>query len=256
MLNTSVGRGVTFPETYMQRFETIAMSESNSSLAIEALRKLIALHALTPEKPLPTERELVVEFGMGRRAIRRALSVLEAEGQIWRRQGRGTFIGPTPPSAVSFARLSSRSNFSEVMEARLYLEPALASLAAMRASGEQIAMLRRLLTQMTEHQQDADQIELWDSALHRCIAEAAGNRLLLDLFEMIDAIRLDPVWRDLRDRARSAEKLRGYDHDHQAVVDAIEARAPAEAAARMRSHLRALQSALNQTIEQTMDESL
>ena len=44
--------------------------------------------------------------------------------------------------------------------------------------------------------------ELWDSALHRGIAEAAGNRLMLDIFEMLDAIRLDPVWRDLPGRRR------------------------------------------------------
>lgn len=237
----------------MPRTEIAQVADSNAGLALEALRNLVAMHAVTPEKPLPTERELAEEFGVGRRAVRRALAVLESEGQIWRRQGRGTFIGPTPPSAPSFARLSSRTNFSEVMEARLYLEPALASLAAIRASGEQTAMLRRLVAQMTEHQQDAEQIELWDSALHRCIAEAAGNRLLLDLFEMVDAIRLDPIWRDLRARARNADKLRGYDHDHEAIVDAIAARAPTEAAACMRSHLRALRDSLNVVLDQTLE---
>lgn len=245
----------------MERFETDAAYDNASKLALDALRQMVAQHAAFPQRALPTERELAVDFGVSRRAIRRALSVLEAEGQIWRRQGKGTFVGPTPPSAsMSFAKLSSRTNFSEVMEARLHLEPALASLAAVRASGEQMAILRRLAERTTRQQHateiDAEGIELWDSALHRGIAEAAGNRLMLDIFEMLDAIRLDPAWRDLRQRARNTDRLSTYSHDHDDIVSAIESRDPIKAATAMRGHLRALQQALDNVIHQDLEASL
>lgn len=245
----------------MERFETDAAHDNSSKMALDALRQMVAQQAAFPQRALPTERELAVDFGVSRRAIRRALVVLEAEGQIWRRQGKGTFVGPTPPSAaMSFAKLSSRTNFSEVMEARLYLEPALASLAALRANGEQMAILRRL-AERTERQQhaseiDAEGIELWDSALHRGIAEAAGNRLMLDIFEMLDAIRLDPAWRDLRQRARNADRLDTYSHDHDDIVSAIETRDPVKAATAMRGHLRALQQALDHVIQQDLEASV
>lgn len=244
----------------MESLETDAPHDTSSKLALDALRQTVARHAAFPQRALPTERELAVDFGVSRRAIRRALAVLEAEGQIWRRQGKGTFVGPTPPSAaLSFAKLQSRTNFSEVMEARLHLEPALASLAAVRASGEQMAILRRL-TERTTRQQGAEQVdaeglELWDSALHRGIAEAAGNRLLLDIFEMLDAIRLDPAWRDLRQRARNSERLSTYSHDHDDIVDAITRRDPVKAATAMRGHLRALQQALDNVIHQDLEAS-
>jgi DNA-binding FadR family transcriptional regulator len=245
----------------MERFEPDEPQDNASKMALDALRQMVAQHAAYPQRALPTERELAVNFDVSRRAIRRALAVLEAEGQIWRRQGKGTFVGPTPPSAaMSFAQLSSRTNFSEVMEARLHLEPALASLAALRASGEQVAILRRL-TERTTRQQGAEQVdaeglELWDSALHRGIAEAAGNRLMLDIFEMLDAIRLDPAWRDLRQRARSTDRLSTYSHDHDDIVDAIENRDPVKAATAMRGHLRALQQALDTVIHQDLEASL
>ncbi|MCO6728838.1 FCD domain-containing protein, partial [Streptomyces sp. CHA16] len=92
----------------------------------------------------------------------------------------------------------------------------------------------------------------WDSAFHRSIAEAAGNRLLLDLFEMLDAIRLDPIWRDLRHRARNAQRLLAYHDDHQALVEGIDARDPVRAAAVMRAHLRALQLVLDSVLQQTL----
>jgi DNA-binding FadR family transcriptional regulator len=245
----------------MESFETEASPNKSSKMALDVLRQMVAQHAPTPQRALPTERELAAEFGASRRAIRHALAVLEAEGRIWRRQGKGTYIGPTPPSAsMTFAKVASRTNFSEVMEARLYLEPALASLAAIRANGEQMAILRRLV-ERTSYQQgvdetDAESIELWDSALHRAIAEASGNRLMLDLFEMLDAIRLDPVWRDLRHRARSNERLEMYSHDHDDIVSAIESRDPVKAATAMRGHLRALQQALETVIQQDLEAAL
>ena len=58
---------------------------------------------------------------------------------------------------------------------------------------------------------DGDQHELWDSAFHRAIAEAAGNRLMLGLFDAIDAVRREPSWQHLRELARTpgrAEQLR------------------------------------------------
>jgi DNA-binding FadR family transcriptional regulator len=245
----------------MESSETDAPSNNSSKMALDVLRQMVVQYTSTPQRALPTERELAAEFGASRRAIRHALSVLEAEGRVWRRQGKGTYVGPTPPTAsMTFAKLASRTNFSEVMEARLYLEPALASLAAIRASGDQMAILRRLV-ERTCYQQgmdetDAESIELWDSALHRAIAEASGNRLMLDLFEMLDAIRLDPVWRDLRHRARSNDRLDMYSHDHDDIVRAIESRDPVKAASAMRGHLRALQQALEVVIQQDLEASL
>jgi DNA-binding FadR family transcriptional regulator len=244
----------------MEHFDTDIAPDNTVKLALDGLRQMVAQQAAFPQRALPTERELAADFAVSRRAIRRALAVLEAEGQIWRRQGKGTFVGPTPLSAaMSFARLSGRTNFSEVMEARLHLEPALASLAAVRASGEQMAILRRLAERTTRQQDatevDAEGLELWDSALHRGIAEAAGNRLMLDIFEMLDAIRLDPAWRGLRQRARNSDRLSTYSHDHDDIVGAIERRDPVKAASAMRGHLRALQQALDHVIHQDLEAS-
>ncbi len=44
---------------------------------------------------LPTLDELEREFQVARVTLRQALSLLEAEGMIWRRRGRGTFVSDT-----------------------------------------------------------------------------------------------------------------------------------------------------------------
>lgn len=222
----------------------------NSSSALEKLRQLIQQREAQPDRPLPTERELAERFTVGRREIRRALDVLEEEGRIWRKQGKGTFVGPAAPvQPLMLHGLPQRSNLLEVMEARVQLEPGLARLAALRASGEQITLMQRLLERMQNISlDDDDRHELWDSAFHRAIAEAAGNRLMLGLFDAIDAVRREPSWQHLRVLARTQDRLNHYDDHHQRLVQHIADRQPVEAAAAMREHLLALQQALIEAI--------
>ncbi len=50
---------------------------------------------LNPGEMLPSESDLVNEFGVSRVTVRQALAELEKHGQIVRRQGKGTFVGAT-----------------------------------------------------------------------------------------------------------------------------------------------------------------
>ncbi|WP_413733071.1 FadR/GntR family transcriptional regulator [Sodalis sp. RH20] len=219
--------------------------QPSSFSALEQLRALILLHP-APELPLPTERELAQRYQVGRREIRRALDVLEMEGRVWRKQGKGTFLGPDAPSQpLVLQGLPRQSTLLEVMEARLQLEPGLARLAAMRATPEQLALMARLQERMQVlATDDSDQHELWDSAFHRTLAEAAGNRLLLGLFDALDAIRRDDSWRHQREKARNPARLDNYNRQHQRLIRYLQARRPEEAAAVMTEHLLALQQAL------------
>ena len=214
---------------------------------IGVLRKLLQDHADTPEQPLPTERSLATRLGVSRRVIRQALAELEAEGKIWRRQGKGTFIGPAPSSsAPTLSRLASRTNFYEIMEVRLHIEPSIAGLAAHRASAEQIAMIRKLAERVAAAGLDTEPatLERWDSAFHRSLAEAAGNRLFLDLFEVIDKIRYDASWQSTRARARTPDGKMRSAQQHLEIAEAIAMRDAARATAVMRQHIASHQEAL------------
>lgn len=56
------------------------------------LRSQIEHAELSPEDPLPPERELCVVYSVSRMTVRKALSVLEGEGLVRRDATRGTFI--------------------------------------------------------------------------------------------------------------------------------------------------------------------
>ncbi len=197
---------------------------------------------------LPTERDLSAAMAVGRRSVRRALEQLEAEGLIWRKQGKGTFAGlPPDPTQVLAAEIVGETNILEVMEARLCIEPALAAMCAKVALPADIERMRNLARRTVEAT-DPDSIELWDGSLHRLIARTAGNRLLLTAFSLIDEIRANQNWRGLRSKARSLETLKISDREHHAMIDLIEAGDPAGAEAAMRAHLQTLERNLRRIL--------
>lgn len=203
---------------------------------------------------LPTERALAERFSASRRLVRQALDALEAEGLVWRRQGSGTFAGqPADPTGDLAARIAGETDPMQVMEARLCIEPELAALCALRMTDAEIGRLRALA-----HRQlaaDAPTIELWDGALHRLIAQCARNRPLLTAFALLDRIRSNPDWVEVRARARSRSTLAVPLGEHEVLIDAIAAR-DAEAARRaMRDHLAARFDALRAAFEDDMREA-
>jgi DNA-binding FadR family transcriptional regulator len=217
----------------------------NSNLALDKLRTLLRSEGLDADGKLPTERALSQTFGVSRRAVRRALEVLEAEGLIWRRQGSGTFAGRRPDDwSEHVGSIVAGTDLMEVMEVRLRVEPQLAQLAAMRAKAADIERMYELVNKIYEST-DADGRELWDGALHRQIAQCAGNQLFLAIFDVINRVRQDQAWQTIRERARSASKTRTVTYaQHTAIIEAIAARDPAKAGEAMRQHLLTLQESL------------
>jgi DNA-binding FadR family transcriptional regulator len=222
------------------------MDESgNSNFALEQLRMLLRSDTLDADGKLPTERTLSESFGVSRRAVRRALEVLEAEGLIWRRQGSGTFAGRRPDGwSEHVESIVAGTDLMEVMEVRLRIEPQLAQLAAIRAKSADIERMYELVVRIDEST-DADGRELWDGALHRQIAQCAGNQFFLTIFDVINRVRQDEAWQTIRERARDASRTLAVTRSqHTAIVDAIAARDPAKAGEAMRRHLLTLQESL------------
>jgi GntR family transcriptional repressor for pyruvate dehydrogenase complex len=213
---------------------------SKITMAYNRLRQIIESGRIPERGRLPPERNLTAEIGVGRSTLRKALDRLEAEGLVWRHVGKGTFAGGPPQNATT-GLLQPPPGISpaEVMEARLALEPVIASTAALHATDEDIAHLRQCV-EKSENARTWETYELWDATLHRTVAQATHNGLLLCLLETVNSIRQRQEWGQLRRHALNAERHRLYCGQHRAFVDAIARRDAPLAAQLMQRHIAAV----------------
>ncbi|WOI55906.1 FadR/GntR family transcriptional regulator [Palleronia sp. LCG004] len=221
--------------------------DGNSTEVRGRILQLMETDALGRDGRLPTERDLAEICGTTRRIVRRALAALESEGLVWRRQGKGTFAGQAAdPTGILAAEIARGTTPLEVMEARLCVEPELAALAARRASPDDVERMHHIVAQAFEAA-DPDACELWDGALHRLIARSAENRPLQTTFAMLDAIRGNATWRELRAQSRSTRSVEETLRQHRIIVAAIAAEDSEAARGAMRTHLKSRMGALATT---------
>ena len=198
---------------------------------------------------LPSERDLSSELGISRTLLRNALADLEAEGQIWRHVGRGTFVGSRPiDTAGDVDYVSSRTNPRELMEARMLIEPGLARLAAIHATETDVRNIEHCIHK-TKTASDWRIYETWDNNLHRAFALAAHNTPLISLFDTLNMVRRSVVWA----RSRRVPLSRKMDHhsfsEHDKILKHVANRDPAGAEAAMRSHLETVANKLMASME-------
>jgi DNA-binding FadR family transcriptional regulator len=189
---------------------------------------------LLPGSKLPTERALVERLAAPRSAIRRALEVLERDGVVIRHVGRGTFLTEAAVQQVDGAPADTSP--AEIMQVRLLLEPQVAALAARVATQADLDRITACLDRGGASE-DFENFEAWDAKLHRAVAQAAHNGLLMNMFDVMNTARALPVWGSLKRRTSTPERRRCYHAEHTAIVEALCDRDPDGAQSTMRAHL-------------------
>jgi DNA-binding FadR family transcriptional regulator len=209
--------------------------------ALIQLRAYLAQAGHPHDMRLPPERELARGLGVTRAELRKALSVLEREGVLWRHVGKGTFLGTRPGRLGDIGELAQRTNPAEVVRTRLVLEPELARLAALYATADHIDSIA-IANKRCREAETWRQYEHWDAEFHHRIAQATQNALLLGLFDLLNAVRRTATWSRLRlDQPSPASNHHSFS-DHDRILEAIEARQPEDASEKMRRHLRLVEA--------------
>jgi GntR family transcriptional repressor for pyruvate dehydrogenase complex len=191
---------------------------------------------------LPTERELADQFHASRTAVREAMKILAQKGLIEMRPGRGTIVINSTSQALReslglmmrVGRHGQHGSSRDLVEVREILEPEIASLAAARATDEDVADLRRAVETMDAHLSDADAFIMADNFFHQVLARATQNALILTL--------IDPIMELLSEQRKQIFSVqggpqRGQSH-HKQLLDAVSRHDSEAARTAMHAHLR------------------
>ena len=188
---------------------------------------------------LPPERELALQFGVSRTAVREAVKALREKGLVEAYPGRGTFITSETSNSIrlSFDRMiksGPREGTLHLVEVREILEPEIAALAATRVTEECLNELREAIQIMNGAKSDPDAFIEADLDFHLALAEAAANPLILSLIDSIIGV--------LREQRISIFQVEGGpdrgQYHHKRILEAVENHDPVGAREAMRAHLR------------------
>jgi DNA-binding FadR family transcriptional regulator len=187
---------------------------------------------------LPPERELATALGVGRPAVREALSALHMMQVIEVRPGSGAYVRSSSDSILVrpvevFAALVGL-DLQALFEAREILEVGISGLAAERISDEEIAELRACLSQLREATDNSEEFLRLDEELHSAIVRVCANPLLSSLMASVDALgHLSRQVASLFSTSNSQVL-----EDHERIVTAIASGDVEQSKAAMTTHLR------------------
>jgi GntR family transcriptional repressor for pyruvate dehydrogenase complex len=192
---------------------------------------------------LPSERDLMREFGVGRPAIREALAHLRNMGLVELRSGeRPQVIRPTPEvvvealSGVARHMLVAPDGVRNFQNARLFFEIGLARHAAVHATREDIDQLQSALEANHAALSDLDRFEKTDVAFHYVLAIIPRNPIFPAIHAAIAEWLVQQRHITLNWRGREGTAEQAY-AAHKAIYGAIAAHDPDRAEKAMRDHL-------------------
>ncbi|HTW16766.1 MAG TPA: FCD domain-containing protein [Nocardioides sp.] len=210
----------------------------------DRLRTRILSGELRPGERLPSEADLMAQFGFSRSTIREATRILASENLVVTTRGTtgGTFVAVPDmarlsthlENSVALMTVAETVSVEQLMDVRLLTEVHAAGTAAQRRTPEQLAGMREAI-----ELPEASATYEANQEFHMLILNAAGNPML----ELVCA----PVFRVLRGRfahGRAPEDFwTSSQVDHRRIMAAIEQGDSMTAMSEMRRHLDRLSDA-------------
>ncbi len=200
---------------------------------------------------LPSVKTLAKQFGVGERSIREALKSLQKIGLIEIHHGKGVFVAKTGiddylkelTESLNFKLGEQDSSIVQLFEVRKFLEAGTASLAAARATLQDIGIMEEVLFRQEKATQinDLEMVNNSDLNLHLAIANAAKNIVLLHTYNALSNLVLES--RRIGNQMPGAVKtsLR----EHRAIFSAIKSKNEELAYQCMFSHINSVQETIS-----------
>jgi GntR family transcriptional regulator, transcriptional repressor for pyruvate dehydrogenase complex len=209
---------------------------------VRQVKQLIAEGKLKSGDRLPPERDLALKFMVSRTSVREALRALQSRGLVEIRAGEGAFVCDisveTLIEPLALVILPHREAVGELFEARRLLEPAIAALAARRATDEELGEMERILDEQSREVTQGRTGVTQDAALHAAIANSAHNRAITRIVSAL----IDLLTQSREESLLTPGRPTRSHEDHRRILAAIKRRDEVAAHRAMLDHLIAVET--------------
>jgi len=226
-------------------------NERLSRTVADRLQTRIIDQQLKVGMKLPTEPELMKDFGVSRTVVREAAALLVSRGIVEVRPRRGMTVRAPDGHGVAeslIAQLQMNNvSLPQLLQVRLTLECAIASLAAAERTEEDLQKLQSNLELMAAPDIDRSRTIELDIAFHELLSAATHNPFFLivtrPINELLRRLYIDKIgYMSLREKTCQ---------EHRAIVVAISKRQPDVADRATREHL----DRVGHSVEKLISES-
>ena len=232
----------------IRHIEPIRPREAPSNEVARHLLDYLLSGEIKPGGRLPSERELTRQLGVGRSAVRDAIRPLLLLGLVEARQGDGTYLRKPDssllPQSIEWGLLLGEHSTIALVEARTFVEVALASLAADRRTDDDITRIRSHADEMRQADSDLVVFSEADLAFHLAIAEAARNGVLSGILSSLQSLLRAWMLRVLAEEHDTEASYR----EHLPILDAISAGDVTASAAAMDAHMKSARQRLERAV--------
>jgi GntR family transcriptional regulator, transcriptional repressor for pyruvate dehydrogenase complex len=233
----------------------LVRAPKTAELIATLYRRQIVRGELKPGDTLPSEQQLMAQFGVSRPTLREAFRILEAEDLISVKRGSRGGARVTQPSLSVAARYVGLllqvqgTTIADVYEARMVLEPACARLLARHRTGQDLADLNACIEELRglveAGQQKAPDPARWSSLayrFHELIMQRSGSNTLAVQGGVLQDIVATHLTLALSRHAAENETLDDFRRSlrsYEKLVALVEARDGAGAERHWRAHMEA-----------------
>lgn len=203
----------------------------------EKLTYMISSGLLRLGDEIPSERELSGTLGVSRETVGGAIRILAARGIVEVSQGARTRVirADGLPLQEAMPTLRELTSYSPrtVHEARMVIECAVVSDAALHISDRTLETLKELLDAQAGLFKDPPAFQICDREFHEQIYQSCANPLMAKLVGHLYTYALD-VRRQVLNQPGAIKQ--SYE-DHLVVYEALKSRDPEAAVSAVRAHL-------------------
>ncbi|GAA3671414.1 FCD domain-containing protein [Nocardioides ginsengisoli] len=227
-------------------------------LVVDQLRRSLNQGQFRPGDRLPSERELAEILQVSRTTVRSAAAVLESEGRLSVRRGRGggfTVLEPDHDAAATQREIhANRRALRDLFDLRLVIETGAVALATQRRTDDELAILEHLLGRMQRVIREerrhpsttlVREFQALDNEFHLGLARCSRNEHLVEQVELARQAMWRPVGSVFRHLEANANDL------HADILHAVREGDAAAAASLMAEHIDATRRTLDSWLERT-----
>ena len=204
---------------------------------VDQLQTLVCNGGYSVGEKLPSEKELCERYEVSRTVLREALRAVEAKGIISIYAGKGIFVAePNFENLISpmeYFISAGKVDVMDIIQARHFLEPGIAHVAAIRADAEDIQKMEENLNDMVVHLETGDLFMAADRQFHANLAQATKNSVLYVLARTITESLVLFRKTIYESEGAPAKAVRR----HQQILAAVRAHEPQLAYQAMESHI-------------------